>query len=174
VERLPAGRGGHLLAALACAAAIATGCGSDEEPRPIPADLATRLDERLNTIQAQVAGDATCEQIDQSSFAQVDRDLAEVPQGEVHDALVGSFDRLRTLVQEECEQEPPQTETTPPPTEPTPPPTTETETEQTQTEQTETEQTETEQPQQDGSNDDQGRDGGGDGGGGATAPGGGE
>jgi hypothetical protein len=141
-------------------AALAAGCGADDEPEPsIPADSAAALEAQLNSIQdrfefpgGQACGDITGG--DDPNTAAVSNLIDSLPDsvdGDVRDALVQSFDRLFELVEQECgeaqqtETEPEtdtETQTTETTTETeTEPPTTETE--PTETVPTETEPTET-------------------------------
>ena len=141
-------------------AALAAGCGADDEPEPsIPADSAAAFEAQLSSIQdrfefpgGQACGDITGG--DDPNTAAVSNLIDSLPDSvdaDVRDALVQSFDRLFELVEQECgeaqqqETEPEtdtETQTTETTTETeTEPPTTETE--PTETEPTETEPTET-------------------------------
>lgn len=141
---------------LALAACLAAGCGSDEEGRPIPGEIAGELQAQLNSIQDrfEFPDGAACGDITAGTDPNTTRvrnlidSLPDDVDADVRDALRQSFDRLFELVQRECAEEPEQTETEttetePPPTEtiPTetvpPPETTPTETIPTETEATE-------------------------------------
>jgi hypothetical protein len=118
---------------LLIAAALAVGCGADEEPKPsIPADKASELQGRLNEIERRFdVGGGACEDITNDSQPAVDSILASLPSSvdsDVRGAVTESFDRLFELTAEQCKDE----ETTTP---------TETETVTTETETTDTTET---------------------------------
>ena len=111
---------------LALAAGLGA-CGSDEEGDPIPQDVAeaivTQLEAIGNRVEAEEVG--ACEDLEQNddsgTFAEVERQLAALPNGvdaDVEDALRQSVDRLRELVDEACASlEDTETETVPEDTE---------------------------------------------------------
>jgi hypothetical protein len=132
---------------LALAACVLAACGADEEEgEPIPAGLAGQLQAQLNSIQGrfEFPGGAACGDIaggDDPNTTAVRNLIGALPQNvdpDVRDALQQSFDRLFELVEQECSEEPPETET-----ETTPPETETTETVPTETVPTETVPTET-------------------------------
>jgi cobalamin biosynthesis Mg chelatase CobN len=132
------------LALLAAVAVLGAGCGKDSEKGdPIPASLASTLEQRLQVIQSQIdQGGGACTDITDRTEPVVRRDLDRIPSSvdpDVRDALVASFDHLFDLASSQCQDT--TTETTPTETDTTP-----TETQDTQT-QTETQQTETQQTQ---------------------------
>jgi hypothetical protein len=136
--------------ALALAAGLAAGCGSDEEGEPLPQGQATELLGQLDSIQARFdAGSGACNDItegDDTNIAVVERVLDSLPDdvdADLRDALTQSFNRLFELAQEECTEEEPTDTETETETEPEPVPT-ETETTETETVPTETVPTETE------------------------------
>ncbi len=159
------------------------GCGSDEEPRPIPtadaAFLLTELDETERRVNARACSDAERGNITRIQ-KRVDR-LPEDVDADVRDALNDSVASLRALIEDQCRPKPRPgpVETTPlPDINPDPEPTT-TEPETTTTE---PETTTEEEPPPDEGDGDGGDDGGGgkdkgggggkdDGSGGAVAPG---
>jgi hypothetical protein len=140
---------------LTLAAALAAGCGADDEGAPLPRQTASQLLAQLQSIEdrfefpggqacADITGGADpnttpVRQLIESLPADVDADL--------RDAVQQSFDRLFELVEQECSEQPPETdtetETTPTETQPTETETTPTETEPTDTIPTETLPTET-------------------------------
>jgi hypothetical protein len=174
-----------LALAAACAASLAVAaCGSDEEGGdPIPSDVAARLEQRLNVVEAQFkeAGGA-CEDLQNETFQVIEQDLQSLPEDvdpDVRRALEESFVRLRDLSASECDDEkgqettPTETETTPTETETTP---TETETTPTEPETTPTGQEEgpgkdKKEKKKDEENEGGGQGGAGGQGGGAPAPG---
>ena len=128
-----------------CALALLAGCGGsdEEEGRGIPADLASRLETRLNVVEDQFrAGGGACADIQGETFQVIDEDLRAIPADtdpEVRRALEESFARLRDLAASECDEEKGQ-DTTPTETEETttlPEVPTETETTPTETDQQE-------------------------------------
>ena len=145
---------------LALAFAVAS-CGGDEEGKPLPSAqvqlLNARLDETQRRLDEGSAG--ACRDILDDTRPEVGKVIDSLPSdvdADVRDALVESFDRLWSLVEDRCREdeqdEQSQTETEPTQTEPT-----ETETETTETETTTTETTPpaTEElpPEGDGDND---------------------
>lgn len=141
-----------LLACLALAA-----CGSDEEDpgAPIPGDRVQALEEQLDSVQSRFeAGGGACADItggDDPNTSVVDQVLASIPSrvhADVRSSLRESFDRLFQLVEQQCEEEPPETETTETVETVEPPPvTTETETVPTETVPPETQTQPPEEPQ---------------------------
>ncbi len=161
--------GAALLAAVLVGLALG-GCGSDEEPRPIPtadaAFLLTELDETERRVNARACSDAERGNITRIQ-KRVDR-LPEDVDADVLDALNDSVASLGTLIEDQCRPKPrpKPVETTPlpdltPEPEPTTPETTTPEPETT---------TEEKPPPDDGKGD---KDGGDDGGGGDKGDGGG-
>ena len=136
---------------LALAAGLAVGCGADEEGKPIPGELAGRLQAQLNSIQGrfEFPGGAACGDIaggGDPNTTQVRNLIDSLPDDvdpDVRDALEQSFDRLFELVEQDCAEEPAQTETETTETETTPTETIPTETVPTETVPTETVPTET-------------------------------
>jgi cag pathogenicity island protein 7 len=136
------------LALLAAVALAVAGCGKDSEKGdPIPASLASRLDQRLQVIQSQLdQGGGACADITDKTKPVIESDLKQIPDSvdpDVRDALQTSFDNLFALASSQCQDTNTQ-ETTPTETDTTPTET-QTETQQTDTQQTETQQTETQQ-----------------------------
>ena len=119
---------------LVAAAALAAGCGSDNEPKPsIPASATAEFQERLASIEARFnVGGGACNDIPKDQQL-VNDDIAALPssvESDVCNALQDSFDHLFDLASSQCDDKKGQeTDTT-------------TETTQTQTQTTET-QTET-------------------------------
>ena len=135
------------VALLALAAAIAGGCGADEEKGdPIPAAAAADLEKRLDSVQGRFDfGGGACGDIpeDQALANQTIQSLPESVDADVRAALQDGFDRLFQLTDEQCdEQKGQETEPEPLPTETEEQPT---ETEEQPTE-TEEEPTETAEP----------------------------
>ncbi len=139
---------------LALAAGLAVGCGADEEGAPLPRQSASELLGQLQSIQDRFdfPGGQACGDITGGSdpnTTKVGRLIDSLPDDvdpDLRDAVQQSFDRLFALVEQECSEEPAQTDTETDTTETEPPPDTETETTDTeQTETTDTEQTDTEQ-----------------------------
>ena len=143
------------LAAVAAAAALLAGCGSDDDERGpgIPPDAVSAIEQRLDEIQRRF-DDATendnvgaCNDIESDSFRSISQTVSGLPSDvdpDVRDALEGSLERLRQLTEEGCAGvEPAETDTTPEetvpqetvtetvPEETTPPPETEAEPEET-------------------------------------------
>lgn len=124
------------LVAVAGAAVLLAGCGSDDERGPgIPTEAVAAIEQRLDEIQRRF-DDATqndnvgaCNDIDSDSFRAIEQTVAGLPSDvdpDVRDALESSLERLRQLTEEGCaEVEPAETDTTP---EETTPPETVTET----------------------------------------------
>ena len=135
-------------AALLAVAALAAGCGPDDDGggKPIPSAQVSALNDQLDSIQSRFeAGGPACDDVlhgDDTNIAKVQGELDQIPKSvdaDVRTALGDSFQRLFDLVDEQCDpskgQETTPTETTP--TEPQPtettPPETETQTQPTQT-----------------------------------------
>ena len=140
----------YLTALLLVAAALAaTGCGSDNEPKPsIPAASTNELLRQLSSIEARFNfGDGACNDIDENQTS-VNDTIAALPQSvdaDVRNALQDSFDHLFDLTSSQCddkkgEQTDTSTQTTETQTETT---TTSTETTQTETTPTDTTPTDT-------------------------------
>jgi hypothetical protein len=139
---------------LLLAAAVAVGCGADDETKPsIPADSAQALEARLDEVQRRFdVGGGACGDIADDSQPAVETILASLPpsvEADVRSALDESFDRLFELTAEQCDDE--EQTTTPTETETTettePPETTDTtDTETTDTTETDTLPTETVPP----------------------------
>jgi hypothetical protein len=132
---------------LALVTGLTAGCGSDdEEGSPIPAQAASELQKRLDSVQGRFDfGGGACADIpeDQQLANQTIASLPSDVDPDVRSALQDGFDRLFQLTDEQCdEQKGQETETTPTPTETTPTPT---ETTPTETTPTETTPTQTEQ-----------------------------
>jgi hypothetical protein len=145
----------YVLVIALVAAVAATGCGGDDEGKPIPSATATALQSQLDNIQARVDNGSAgaCRDILEGSRGpnkqQVQQLIDSMPDSvdsDVRSALQDSFDNLWNLVEQDCqdkadkeesqkqeqpEQQPTQTETTP--TETTPTETTPTETTPTET-----------------------------------------
>jgi hypothetical protein len=135
-------------------AALAAGCGADEESKPtIPANVASGLQDQLSSIQdrfefpnGQACGDITGGA--DPNTVPVQSLIDSVRDEEMRSALQDSFDRLFQLVEREC-AEAQQTETQPETETTTTETTTETEpptTDTTETEPPTTDTTETEPP----------------------------
>jgi hypothetical protein len=141
---------------------VVTGCGGDDEGKPLPPAQVQLLDGRLDETQRRLddGSAGACRDILNDTRPEVGRIIDSLPNDvdpDVRDALVESFDNLWSLVDDRCQeaeqeeesqQEPEQpTETEPTETEPT-----ETETE-TDTTTTETTPPATEELPQDGDGD---------------------
>ena len=144
-----------LAATVVCGGLVLAGCGGDDEEkgRPIPADAAAQLQQRLDVVERQfeVAGGA-CADLQKETFPVIEDDLNALPADvdpDVRRALEESFTRLRELTSAECDEEKGQ-ETTPTETTPTVP--TETETVPTETETVPTETTPTDEQDQNNGN----------------------
>jgi len=141
--------------AVALVAALAAGCGSDEEGKQLPSQDATDLLRQLDSIQSRfdVANGAACGDItdgDDPNTTVVQQTLDSLPadvDADLRDALQDSFNHLFDLVQQECgeagQQTDTATETTDTATETTTTETTETQTTETTTTPTETTETQT-------------------------------
>jgi hypothetical protein len=135
---------------LALAAALAAGCGADEEGKELPRQTASQLLAQLQSIQDrfEFPGGEACADItggDDPNITRVQDLIASLPDdvdADLRDAVEQSFDRLFQLVDQECGEVQPETDTETEPTETETTPT-ETETETTETEPTETIPTET-------------------------------
>ena len=107
--------------ALVLAAALAAGCGSDEEKgKPIPAEAAAQLESRLAEVERRFDfGGGACADILNDSRPAVDSIVDSLPadvDGEVRAALQDGFDRLFVLTEEQCDEETgqePETQTEP-------------------------------------------------------------
>lgn len=123
-----------IMVCLAASAALASGCGSDEEPKPsIPLENATTLVSTLEEIQANVDNGSCLVATDKVQEFQ--DELSSLPSdvnNDVVDALERGSLNLIDLIDEQCERP---EETT----------TEETTTEETTTEETTTEETTTEE-----------------------------
>ena len=133
---------------LVLAAALAAGCGADEETKPsIPPASAQSLNARLAEVQRRFeVGGGACDDITNDSQPAVESILTSLPSSvdsEVRSALTDSFDRLFELTAEQCDNEQDQTSTTDTQTETQPETTDTTETQTTDTTPTETTTTET-------------------------------
>jgi hypothetical protein len=134
---------------LALGAGLVAGCGADEEGAQLPRQSASALlgqlqsiDDRFNFPDGQACGDITGG--DDPNTTQVQNLIDSLPNdvdADLRAAVEQSFDRLFELVEQECGDEPTQTDTEPDTTETEPPP--ETETTPTETEPTDTIPTET-------------------------------
>ena len=125
-----------IMLCLAASAALASGCGGDEEPKPsIPLENATTLVSTLEEIQANVDNGSCLVATDKVQEFQ--DELSSLP-SDVNDDVVDSLERgslnLIDLIDEQCER-PEETTTEDTTTE-------ETTTEETTTEETTTEETE--------------------------------
>ncbi len=94
------------LVCLAASAALAAGCGGDEEPKPsIPIDNATTLASTLEEIQANVDNGSCLVATDKVQEFQ--SELSSLP-SEVNDDVVDALERgslnLIDLIDEQCEQ----------------------------------------------------------------------
>jgi hypothetical protein len=136
------------IALLAATAALASGCGSEEEGDPIPADLRAQLEEQLAEAQRRLDNGTpgACRDIQTDTEQETNALLETVPDGvaqDVRNALNEGFARLFEQVSQRCDEleaEQPETDTQTT-EEPPPPDTTETETTPTDTETTPTETT---------------------------------
>ena len=136
-----------LLIALGASLAVAGCGGDDDEGRPIPNAQAQALLQQLDNIEARLEQGSVgaCRDVfehpESPNRPAVESTLAEIPPGvepEVRSALERSFDRLWSLVEQECsDREPEETPDPEPAPEPEPTPT-ETETTPTETTPTET------------------------------------
>jgi hypothetical protein len=134
---------------LALAAGLVAGCGADEEGEELPRQTASALLGQLQSIQdrfefpeGQACGDITGG--DDPNTTQVQNLIDSLPNdvdADLRSAVEQSFDRLFELIEQECGDEPPQTDTETDTTETEQP--TETETTPTETTPTETIPTET-------------------------------
>lgn len=117
----------RVLAAVACVALLAAGCGSDDEGKQIPQSSAAELQRSLESIERRFdLGGGACQDITQGEDTDVDAVQAKIDglpddvDKDVRDALQESFDRLFDLVQEECTQTDTEAETETTPTEEVP------------------------------------------------------
>jgi hypothetical protein len=117
-----------MLAALVCGAALlASGCGSDNEGKDLPAGSVSDLENSLASIQRRFEqGGGACQDItqgDDTDVKAVQNKIDALPSDvdkDVKDALQKSFNNLFDLVEQECNQTDTETETTPTVTETTP------------------------------------------------------
>lgn len=135
--------------ALLVAAAVAAGCGSDDDKgAPIPADAAAALENQLTGIQGRLDVPGACNDItggDDPNTDVVNQIIRDLPNDVDEDAVQGlrdGFDRLFALVEERCAEEREQTDTETDTVETEPEETTPTETVETETDTTPTETTE--------------------------------
>jgi hypothetical protein len=103
---------------LVLAAALAAGCGADEETKPsIPPASAQSLNARLAEVQRRFeVGGGACDDITNDSQPAVQTILTSLPSSvdkDVRSALTESFDRLFELAAEQCDSQQTQTDTTP-------------------------------------------------------------
>jgi hypothetical protein len=134
---------------LVLAAGLAGGCGADDEGEPLPQHTASDLLAQLQSIQDRFdfPGGQACADItggsdpNTSKVAQLIDSLPDDVDPDLRDAVRQSFDRLFELVDQECSEQPTQTDTETDTTETEAPPDTETDT--TDTETTETDTTDT-------------------------------
>jgi hypothetical protein len=142
-------------AALLAVAALAAGCGSDDEGgKPIPSAQVSALDNQLDSIQSRFEeGGGACNDIlrgDDTNLDAVQAQLDRIPKSvdaDVRRALGDSFQRLFDLVSSQCDTSKGQ-ETTPETTESTPtqPETTESTPTQPETQQTQPQTQTTQEP----------------------------
>jgi hypothetical protein len=97
--------------ALAACSALLAACGGDEEGEPIPQDIADNAVATLDDIQAQIENGSVgaCEDILEpgQNYEELAGTVQRVPQrvdADIRDALDRSVDRLRELVQQECDR----------------------------------------------------------------------
>jgi hypothetical protein len=137
--------------------ALLPGCGSNDNGKPIPADIKSQLESRLAEAERRLGTDnaGACNDITNDTQPEVERVLESVPDdvdADVRSALNDGFARLFELTSERCDElERQQTETETDTTETTPPPETDTTTTEeptTPTTPTETDQQPTETDQQ--------------------------
>jgi hypothetical protein len=157
----------------ACLAALAVGCGGEEDGNPIPADVRGELEGRLTEAENRLDDGSfgACDDILSDTEPSVGSILATMPgdvDPDVRQRVEQGFDRLWELVESECDlrrsDEQAEPETTP---EPEPPPPEETDTETVPT-------TPEPEPEEDGGGGEGGEGGGGDEGGGDGGSGGGD
>jgi hypothetical protein len=106
-------------------AALAAGCGGDDEGQPIPPRFATALENRLDRVeQGYAQGTPEGCQAALDVDPEVQQIIDTMPQdvdAEVRDALARSFDHLFEMVAQDCnELDGTETETTPTETETVP------------------------------------------------------
>lgn len=107
-----------------------TGCGSDEEGKPIPRSSVDRFNTRLDEISSRFeAGGGACNDLEKSR-RDVDNELERLPEDvdqDVRQALEESFDHLFERAIADCDDEVEAPEPAPPIQQPTAPPPTQTE-----------------------------------------------
>ena len=139
-----------LLTALIALAALAAGCGGDDEPKIPRSDAATLRNDLLEAKRR--LRPLRCDDLETKSFPKLERRVAELPEdSDVRDTLEDGLDHLRSLVEAECaarreEREETTTTTEPETTTTEPETTTTTEPETTTTQPPETTQPPTTQP----------------------------
>jgi hypothetical protein len=135
---------------MSAVAFAAPGCG-DDEGRQIPAAQSTALRDQLQTIKRQIATDPC---ISDASLTQLESEVAALPRDldeDVRQTLEEGIERLRTLVNQECADQPePEEEQTGTEEETTPTETTETETDTSPTDTTPPEPEPEPEPEEDG------------------------
>jgi hypothetical protein len=123
-----------ITAMAACLAALAAGCGGEDERTPIPADQREQLESRLTEAENRLenGSEGACNDILNDTEPAVGTVLASLPtdvDADTRQRLDDGFDRLWELVARECEQlRQQQTETETMPEPPPPPPETQPET----------------------------------------------
>jgi hypothetical protein len=82
-------------------AALAAGCGDDDEPR-IPRADAANIRAELLAAKKQLSP-LRCDDLDEETFPALERHIAELPKdSDVRDTLEGGLDHLRSLVEADC------------------------------------------------------------------------
>lgn len=155
--------------AAACLSLALGGCGGEEKGRPLPARAANAIVTDLDQLQQRV-DDGECADVKKGNIPRIQKQIDRLPDDvdeDVRTTLEDGFDRLKQLVDEQCEQK-----QEPKPVEPAPEPDP-TQPEPTQPEPTEPEPTlpepKPEKPKEDKPKEEEPGGGAGDGGG--TAPG---
>jgi hypothetical protein len=93
-------------------AAVAVGCGSDSEGERLPPGISEMLVVELEEVRGRVANGSpgACDDIYETGGGNIDPlddALADIPESvdpEIRAALEGSFDRLKELVDSECDE----------------------------------------------------------------------